>query len=346
MRVAIAHSVMREAKILERVIAAEPGQEVAWVAGTGAEAIDKAAADPPDVLLVDLLLSGAQGAEVTRLIMRTYPCAILIVTPSAARDAARVFEAMGNGALDVVSVPVRDEKGHIKGKDQLLKKLAMIEKLIRREEVRMNGQSTHMGSPIPPRPLVAIGSSTGGPKALAALLSGLPADLGASVVVVQHLDVQFADGLAEWLDGQTPLKVVLAKEDMRVDDNTVYVAGTNDHLIVGPELAFHYVIEPKDYPYRPSVDRFFISARDWWREKGVAVLLTGMGKDGAKGLLTLRDAGWHTIAQDEATSVVYGMPKAAADIGAAREILGVEKIAASVVTHIKANKGIVSDERK
>ncbi len=345
MRVGIAHGTSGEAKILAATIAARPGYNIAWVASTGEEAIEKASSDPADMLLVDLMLPGIQGAEVTRIIMKKRPCAILIVTAQATQDAARVFEAMGNGALDVVSVPPSDETGKVKdrGKDQLLKKIATVEKLIRKEEkgTLPPAGNTRRASSLP---MVAVGSSTGGPKALAALLSGLPPRLGAPVVIVQHLDVQFAGGLAEWLSEQTKLKVVLAREGVHPDRDTVYVAGTNDHLILGPDVAFHYVADPKSYPYRPSVDRFFISARDWWHEKGVAVLLTGMGKDGAKGLLALREAGWHTIAQDEATSVVYGMPKAAAELGAAQEILPVEKIADSVVAQVKLKEGIFAYE--
>jgi two-component system, chemotaxis family, response regulator WspF len=122
---------------------------------------------------------------------------------------------------------------------------------------------------------------------------------------------------------------------MTPEVNTIYIAGTNDHLVIGSDLAFHYVVEPKDNPYRPSVDAFFLSIVQHWPGKGVAVLLTGMGRDGAQGLLELRKAGWHTIAQDEKTSVVYGMPKAAAQIDAAREILPIEKIAEAVMRQIK-----------
>jgi two-component system, chemotaxis family, response regulator WspF len=122
---------------------------------------------------------------------------------------------------------------------------------------------------------------------------------------------------------------------MSPEANTIYIAGTNDHLIMGDDLAFHYVAEPKDNPYRPSVDAFFLSIAHHWPGKGVAVLLTGMGRDGAQGLLSLRKAGWYTIAQDEKTSVVYGMPKAAAQIDAAKEILPIERIAEAVMRQIK-----------
>ena len=149
------------------------------------------------------------------------------------------------------------------------------------------------------------------------------------------MDVQFAPGLATWLNNQTPLAVVLAQEGMRPAPDTVLVAGTNDHLVIGADLACHYTPDPRDYPYRPSVDAFFLSLEHYWPRPGLAVLLTGMGKDGAQGLAALRQAGWHTIAQDKETSVVYGMPAAAAELDAAIEILPIGRIAAAIGQRIE-----------
>jgi len=321
--------------MLSGFISSRPGYEVCWIAFSGEEAIGKSASDLPDLLLMDLGLSGESGAYATRTIMKKSPCAILIVTPAADEKAAGVFEAMGDGALDVVNVPVA---GGV-GRSDLLKKISVIEKLVGKTRQSARGPWVRRESPADHMfPLVVIGSSTGGPKALARVLSGFRAGIGASIVIVQHLDAQFARGLVDWLDQQTSLKVVLALADTQPEKGMVYVAGTNDHLILGPDRAFHYVVEPKEYPYRPSVDRFFMSARDNWPEKGVAVLLTGMGRDGAQGLLALREAGWHTIAQDESSSVVFGMPRAAAERGAAVDILSIDRIAEAVTANIGAKE--------
>ncbi len=341
MRIGIAYNHPREAEILSEIIASQPGYDVVWIARDGRETIRKTETDSPDLLLMGLVLPDLGGAEATRIIMKGHPCAILIVSPSVSENAAQVFEAMGNGALDVVGVPTFDEKGRIKGKEELLKKIATIEKLIRKEEGLPNGLPRSVkDSGGARKPLIAIGSSTGGPKALGQILSALPGRLGAPVVIVQHLEAQFAGGLVEWLGQQTRLKVVLAEAHMKLEPDTVFVAGTNDHLVLGPEQALHYVADPVDYPFRPSVDRFFLSARDYWPGKGVAVLLTGMGRDGAKGLLALRRAGWHTIAQDEKTSVVYGMPKAAMELEAAVKIMAVEKIADEIIAQIRMKEGL------
>ena len=120
----------------------------------------------------------------------------------------------------------------------------------------------------------------------------------------------------------------------------VYVAGTNDHLVIDANLAFHYTAEPVDYPYRPSVDEFFLSLGRYWPQPGVACLLTGMGRDGAQGLLALRRAGWRTMAQDERTCIVYGMPRAAVEAGAVGQLLPVEDISAAILNEVR--KGRIS----
>ena len=128
--------------------------------------------------------------------------------------------------------------------------------------------------------------------------------------------------------------VRLAKTGDRLEKGIVYVAGTNDHLSLRSDLTLHYIKEPIDYPYRPSVDVFFKSLSQHWNQKEIAVLLTGMGQDGAEGLKVLRSRGWHTIAQDEKSCIVYGMPKAAAQLNAAMEILPPEAIAQSLIQRV------------
>jgi two-component system response regulator WspF len=178
-----------------------------------------------------------------------------------------------------------------------------------------------------PQRLVAIGASAGGPAALNIVLRALPKEFPAAVVIVQHMDQHFASGMAEWLNRDSPLPVRIAREGDRPAAGTVLVAGTNDHLMFKGAECMGYEPEPLEQPYRPSVDVFFASIAALWLGEAVGVVLTGMGRDGALGLKTLRDKGHHTIAQDHATSAVYGMPKAAAALGAAVDILPLERIA-------------------
>jgi len=177
-------------------------------------------------------------------------------------------------------------------------------------------------------PVLAIGASTGGPKAVAQVLSDLPGDFQGAVIVAQHLEDSFSNNLAVWLATQTSLTVALAQDGDRLEPGTVYVARADAHLTVSPLNTLVYDRSPVKTTYRPSIDVLFESLARSRIRPGVAVLLTGMGNDGARGLLELRRAGWFTIAQDQATSVIYGMPKAARDLDAADLILPLQTIAA------------------
>ncbi|MCE5248709.1 chemotaxis response regulator protein-glutamate methylesterase [bacterium] len=338
MRIAIVNDLMLAVEILRRVISSVPSYEISWIAIDGAEAVKKCAEDTPDLILMDLIMPVMDGVQATSTIMKNTPCAILVVTATVSGNASKVFEAMGHGALDAAGTPVMGGDGSIQGADELLRKIATIGKLIGKNDTIPARAPVAKKTPKTQPSLVAIGSSTGGPRALSIILSSMPRQLGASIVIVQHVDVQFASGLAEWLNEQTALTVTVAREGDRPAENTVYIAKTNDHLIVGEDMSFHYTSEPRNYPYRPSVDTFFSSLAACWPQRGIALLLTGIGKDGARGLLELREKGWHTIAQDMKTSIVYGMPKAAAEIKAAVEILPIDTITESIVRYMKVKE--------
>jgi len=254
-----------------------------------------------------------------------------MVTGSMRVSASLIFEAMGYGALDAVETPLIDGAAIEARAAPLLAKIATISQLVAdKRERRVVTPRDRSQQACQPNRLIAIGASAGGPAALATILGGLPGDLSAAIVIVQHVDRQFADGMATWLNECTPLRVRVAAEDDRLRVGEVLLAGTNDHLTLKTADSVGYTADPADYVYRPSVDVFFQSACRLWRGEVVGVLLTGMGRDGALGLKALRDRGHYTIAQDEATSAVYGMPKAAATINAAVEILASGQIAAKL----------------
>ncbi len=186
----------------------------------------------------------------------------------------------------------------------------------------------------PPRTgtrLLAIGASAGGPSAVAQVLAGLPQEIPAAVVVVQHVDARFAPGMADWLGQQCALPVHLAREGDTPTPGSVLLAATGDHLVLRTAHKLGYTPEPAECAYRPSVDVFFLSVTQRWRGEAVGVLLTGMGRDGALGLKAMRDKGHHTIAQDQASSAIYGMPKAAAALAAAVDILPLSAIAPRLI---------------
>jgi chemotaxis response regulator CheB len=323
MKIAIVNDAPAAVDAIHRVLAASGKYQVAWSASAGADAVALCQSDRPDLLLIGLTTHGMDGVEAIRRIMALAPCAILIVTDTIDANSATVFDAMGAGALDVVQTPSMDRANSAPG---FISKVDSVASLIGRAPAK----------PAPARPaqcagqLVAIGSSAGGPAALAAVLSGLPVDFPAAVIVVQHIDAQFAPGLAKWLGEQSSLPVRAAASGDTPVSGTVLLAATNDHLILESSTRLGYTRNPVEYSYRPSVDAFFESTARHWHGPMVGVLLTGMGSDGAKGLKTLRNLGHHTIAQDQKTSAVYGMPKAAADLKAATEILPLERIALSL----------------
>ncbi|MEO0768220.1 MAG: chemotaxis-specific protein-glutamate methyltransferase CheB [Cyanobacteria bacterium J06649_4] len=336
--VAIANDTIIALEALRRAIATDPAYRLIWSARNGHEAIALAQQHTPDLILMDLLMPGIDGVEATRQIMARSPCAILLVTASPTNNTSKVFEAMGHGALDVVSTPIFGpgdsslRTGAIA--QPLLEKMATVTAFI--------GKSVRRGTPFSsPRTrlpvqsglpqLVVIGSSTGGPKALGTILSQMSASSRLAIVVVQHIDKQFAVGLASWLNGKTPLSVAVARPGDAIRPGRVLIAATNRHLVMRRDRTLSYQEVADPTPYHPSVDVFFKSVAQYWQQPSYAVLLTGMGRDGAVGLSRLRSAGWHTIAESKQSCVVYGMPRAAVEIGAAKVILPVAEIASTLL---------------
>jgi two-component system response regulator WspF len=329
MRIAIVNDVLMAVEAMRRVVAGAQGHELAWIARDGAEAVERCAEDTPDLILMDLIMPKMDGVEATRQIMARTPCAIVVVTANVSSTSSKVFDALGAGALDAVNTPVLESAVAPEGGGALLAKIETIRKLMsggaRKQfnaAINQVARPSVHGSGL----LVVIGASAGGPAALAKVLGDLPAEFAAPIVIVQHVDVQFAGGLADWLGEHTHLEVRLAREGDRPEPGTALLAGSEDHLVFVSPTRLAYTREPADYAYRPSVDVFFKSANRFWPGDIIGVVLTGMGRDGAEGLRALSQSGHRTIAQDRATSAVYGMPKAAAELNGAREILSLNSI--------------------
>lgn len=328
MKIGIVNDLRIIAESLRRTVISTSEHQVAWVAASGAEAIDLCAKQTPDLILMDLIMPGLNGVETIRRIMQATPCAILVVTATVDGSVGMVFDALGVGALDAVDTPVLSGPGAEEGIRHLLSKITAIGKIIGTVPELANRSKllTTTGSLRKSGWLFAIGTSAGGPAALAEVLGGFSPDTRAAFVVIQHLDRHFAPALADWLGQQISLPVRLACDGDVPEPGVVLLPSREDHLVLNLQGTLSYTSDPKDYVYRPSIDAFFNSIALHWKSNAAGVLLTGMGRDGAQGLKKMREAKFLTIAQDQKTSAVYGMPKAAAQLGAAEQILPLSEV--------------------
>lgn len=337
MRIGIVNDLRLAVESLRRTVAGIPGATVAWVAEDGAQAVARCAADRPDLILMDMIMPVMDGVEATRRIMSATPCPILVVTATVEGNAGKVFEALGAGALDAVATPGLAQGGGVTNAEALIRKVRTIQMLagdrsVAAPQPAASAPRPRVHSAI--APLVAIGASTGGPLAVATVLKALPCPAPWPIVVVQHVDPEFAPGLAAWLAGETGHVTQIAAAGEPLAPGRVLIAASGDHLVVNSRGLIGYTPVPASLPYRPSVDVFFESLIAAGAGAGVAAVLTGMGRDGAAGLARLRAAGWHTIAQDKATSVVWGMPGACVELGAAVETLPIDDVGGAIAARM------------
>ncbi|MSR34635.1 MAG: chemotaxis-specific protein-glutamate methyltransferase CheB [Phycisphaerales bacterium] len=317
---------------LTHIVQSMPNVTLAWTALDGEEAVAKCAANKPDLILMDLIMPKMDGVEATRQIMRKTPCAILVVTATIEGNASRVFEALGAGALDAVETPRFEQSLDGAGGDRLRAKIEQIRRNQRLDTKPINAptftkpqnQEHQNGTP-----MVLLGASTGGPQALATILRSFKQPINFSVVIVQHLDTAFVAGFRNWLSNETGFTVRAASPGDRAMAGSVSVASSNKHLQITTDGVFIETDIPAKALHKPSVDSLMLSAASS-KLFGVAALLTGMGRDGATGLLALRKSGWATIVQDAATSVVWGMPGSAVACQAAEQVLAIEQIGSAI----------------
>ena len=326
MRLAVVDS-LQVLRAVERALGGT-GHVIAWHTASGHEALRRCDVEPPELLLVGLRVADVKTVELTRRLVKDKSCAVVLLA-GASGDMSSAYDAMGAGAIDVVKAPSFDAEGQLVGAEPLQAKLRTAGRLLGHR----SGQLPATAQSVAPAqlPLVAIGASTGGPQAILSVLSALPKPFPAAVVLVQHVDGEFSAGLASWLAETSGMRVELARVGSLPTAGMALLAGTEEHLIMAAGGSLRYTPTPRELPYRPSVDVLFNSLAQHWKTPGVAVLLTGMGRDGAQGLKKLRQSGWLTIAQDEAKSVVYGMPKAAAALGAAARVLPLQEIATELI---------------
>jgi two-component system chemotaxis response regulator CheB len=335
-RVVIAEDSPTVRELLVQILETDPGIRVVGQAKDGAEAVELAVRLRPDLVTMDVHMPVMDGFAATQEIMVRAPTPILIVSSSVSgRDVELSLNALRAGALMVVAKPDNPRTAGFDARRQELlamaKAMAQV-KVVRRWETRpgttSRGRLAARGARIR---LVAVAASTGGPAALQRLLAALPADFNAPILVVQHIASGFVGGLAEWLSGGCDLRIKVAGAGELLRKRTVLLAPDDRQLGVDRDGRAVVADAPAVNGFRPSGSYLFDSAAGVYGASLAAVILTGMGSDGVEGLRAVKSAGGWVFAQDEASSVVYGMPREAVAAGLADAVLPVEEIAARLV---------------
>jgi len=319
--------------VLKDLLARDPGIKVVGEVSDGRQAIAETSRLRPDLVIMDVMMPVMDGLEAVIEIMASCPTPILVLSANVdPNDSRSAFNAIQHGALDVMEKPqgvvteaFEEIAARLIERVKFLARVKVIHHFRRRRPV-----VAPVVPPLPgaPRDILAIGASTGGPKAVMRLMQEIPRDSKAKVLIVQHIARGFAPGFAEWLDRESPLKVRVARDGDPLEAGVALVAPNNVHM----EIQGGRVVLADTPPVnccRPSVDVLFRSlASGLLAPSVVAVLLTGMGRDGADGMAELKTRGSYTIAQDESTSAVFGMPKAAIALGAVDQTLPLPAIPA------------------
>ena len=327
--------------LLVQLLSKHGAFEIAGAAEDGEVAVAMAERVKPDVILMDVYMPRLNGIEATRRIMETRPTPIVMTSASfAENETAMTFAALEAGALAIVGKPVEPANPTFaRSVDQMMKTLkTMAEVRVVRRWPKRAALAPAAAPVATDRHVkaVAIGVSTGGPKVLAEILGSLPADLSAPIFVVQHMAHGFVDGLARWLERKSKLRVKPATDEEWTRPGTVYIAPDDKHFGVDGGGRVRLAVAEPENGFCPSASYLFRSVATAYGASALGALLTGMGTDGASGLLELRRAGGMTVVQDDATCIVYGMPGEAVRIGAAEQILPPDKIAELICSLARA----------
>ncbi|TFZ58173.1 chemotaxis-specific protein-glutamate methyltransferase CheB [Methylorubrum sp. Q1] len=330
--------------LLTHIIARDPRLELAGAVESGEAALAAIETVRPDVISMDIRLPGIDGLETTRRIMASRPTPIVVIADSVEDSSLKIsMNALRAGALSVVEKPVATTNdGYEAVAGQICTQLRIMAAVpvIRRRPIGAEWNARKTAPPLDlPASLeteaapsvLAVAASTGGPPALAKVIGGLSAEFPLPILLVQHMGAAFMDGFASWLDGVVPLPVGVARDGQVMQAGHVYVAPGDRHLELGGNGTLRVSDGAPVGGQRPAATVLFRSVARQAGAQGIGVLLTGMGEDGAQGLLDMRKAGAATVAEHESSAVVYGMPAAAVRLSAASRVLPIDQVAPHLV---------------
>lgn len=349
-------------KAISIMIGDDPDIEVIGTANNGEEGLAKVLELAPDLVTMDIEMPRMDGLTALRRIMKEKPTPVMMVSSLTSDGAQATLDALELGAVDFIPKQLSYVSLDIvKIKQELIAKIKYINsrKRLLMSQARNRGVFTGDARPVGAEPkarpmpakvampvrtgiakkhirIVAIGTSTGGPPALQAVIPSLPKEFPVPVLVVQHMPPTFTKSLANRLNGLSHLEVKEAENGDRIERGMVYIAPGNKHMTVRKDSGSHYIKlsdEPADTLYKPSVDIMMNSVEDFYRGSTLGVIMTGMGSDGINALKRIKSEGGVIIAQNEESCVVYGMPRAAVDAGIADKITPVERIAHDIVSY-------------
>lgn len=348
-RVLVVEDSLTVRKRLCEILSEDSAIEVVGEAADGKQAIDLVGTLLPDIVTMDMMLPVMSGLAATEYIMAHQPRPILIVSSSTNRgELFKTYEALAAGAVDVLEKPVGDDDGawarHFLATVKLVSRIRVITHPRARLRPLESAPAPPTGRASPhgaPPKAVVIGASTGGPSALVELLRGLGPDFDLPVLIVLHINEPFGTAFADWLDGQTTRRVSYARdrEPLAGVAGRVVMAPPGRHLSIDAAHRLRLTDGPERHSCRPSADVLLETAAQALGPAAIACLLTGMGRDGAAGMLAVHRAGGRTIAQDEATSVVYGMPREAVLLGAADRVMPIGEIGAALCDLARSGRG-------
>lgn len=344
-------------KIISDMINEENDMETVGIAKNGEELMSKLLKITPDVITLDVQMPKMDGIMTLKELKKMNINIPVIVLSSVSNKGPEItMDCLEAGALDFLAKPSGPISLDInKVKNELIQKIRvafekgllqnkMISKNVQEqveEEKKIQSKKYDAINKInKPSNIeaVVIGASTGGPKALYTVITALPGDLGVPVFVVQHMPAGFTKAFSERLDANSRIKVVEASDGMQINRNTVYIAKGGFHMEVGSDNKIHLNTEPAIWGVRPAVDKLFISAVNVYGEHIVSAVLTGMGKDGAKGTVEVKKKGGITMAEDKSSCTIYGMPKAAYETGMVDIVVPIEKVSYEIVKAVSVSR--------